>query len=341
MGRCLRVVSTLLIPFSYPFMPTDSVSLTTRPTLDLQTLSDEDRAVLQAARQANSRPQVMSYDSIKLKDSEKKVLDINGKALPRGGYYIESYDPQKKEKAYQAIGMKPEVVILHQCFTYSWYKEGEGLMAWTNDIQALDDTGYVTLYSKRSGQVKIEFQGRYKPDFKNFIDQKYTARGVDGSTEKLLKFQTLLYVLFEGKVYRMFVTNASAAGIPKGQKAPDFRDPQAGSLKLFVEGTRGRDMDGALCEFVCKLGATFRDDMEQPFYIRTFENVGPNEKLPIALGELRKIKMTVAKADKDAQERLSVEALRQETVTVQGMETIDVPVIDYDQNRPDITTLPF
>jgi hypothetical protein len=205
-------------------------------------------------------------------------------------------------------------VILHRCYTYSYYKEGEGLMAWTSDIQDLSEYGYVTLFSKKNGNASIEFQGRYKPDFKQYITTHYTVQDPKyGGLKSLMKFQTLLYVLFEGKVHRMFVSNASAAGIPQGEKAPSFKDPQPGSLISFIETTRGTEMEGALCEFDCRLGAVFRDEMEQPFYIRTFENAGPNPKLSEALGELRKLNAAIERDQRARVESAAIHDLAEET----------------------------
>lgn len=317
--------------------------LATTPSQALEGLSDRQRAVLEAARRQNNRQQPVSYDSIKLKDSEKKVLDVDGKPLPRGEYYIESYDPASKSKTYRCIGKNPEIVILHRCYTYSWYKEGEGLMAWTSDIQSLDESGYVTLFAKQDGKMTVAFEGRYKPDFKNLIDAKYTSRSTDGKTEKLLKFQTLLYVMFEGVVYRMFVTNASAAGIPMGEKGPDFKNPQPGSLIEFIEKTtRGTEMAGSLPEWVCRLGATFRDEMEQPFYIRTFENVGPNPELGKALDELDKLSQAVKSADathRAAQERTAIASLKPAADALDE-DVLDVPAVSY-QPEIKVEDLPF
>src|SRR4051812_43494230 len=90
-------------------------------------LSPDDLATLQAARKMNSKAQPVSYDSIKLKDRENEVLGSDGQPLVRGDYFIESYDQSAKKKSFRDVGPNPEVVILHRCYTYSWYKEGEGL----------------------------------------------------------------------------------------------------------------------------------------------------------------------------------------------------------------------
>jgi hypothetical protein len=184
-----------------------------------------------------------------------------------------------------------------------------GLVAWTSDIQGFTDQDRVVLFSKKTGKSAVEFDGYY-PEFKQYAAAHYVSKGL--KERKLLQFQNLLYVLFEGKVYRMFVSNASAAGIPKGEKGPSFRDPQPGSLLSFIETTRGSEMEGALCEHVCRLGAHFKDDAEQPYHIGIFENVGPNEKLPEAVGQLKKLMMDMVKQQKDAVERLSIQSLSEE-----------------------------
>ena len=316
------------------------MDLVPSPSSALASLSEADRNTLAAARQQNSRPQAVSYDSIKLKDSEKEVLDVDGNALPRGEWYIESYDSAKREKSYRCIGANPEIVILHRCYTYSWYKDGEGLMAWTSDIQDLSEYGHVTLFAKKDGKVSIEFQGRYKPDFKAYMDKNYVvADPKTGKPSKLLQFQNLLYVFFEGNVYRLFVSNASAAGIAEGEKAPDFKNAQDGSLIKFIETTRGAEMDGALCEWVCKLGAVFRKEMTQPFYIRTFENAGPNAKLSECLAELRKLSAVIEKDNRDRVETLGIQQLADETKVVLEVSPFATE-IEY-KPSVDVESLPF
>lgn len=273
-------------------------------------LSPEDQEVLRQARQLNARPEVISFDTIKLKNSEKKLIDMFGQPIPRGHYLIETYDAEKKAKLYRALGEHPEIVVLHRCYTYSYYEDGVGLVAWTSDIQGFTDADRVVLFSKKSGKAAVEFDGTY-PEFKQYAASHYVSRGL--KERKLLQFQNLLYVLFEGVVYRMFVTNASAAGIPAGEKGPSFKDPQPGSLLSFIETTRGTEMDGALCEWVCRLGSQFKDDAEQPFYLATFENAGANPKLSEALAQLKKLMTDMVKQQKDAVERLSIQSLADET----------------------------
>jgi len=273
-------------------------------------MSSEDAAFLKQARQMNMPPPAPLYDTIKFKDSEKKI-----EGLKRGNYFIESYDGEKK--TYRDIGPNPEIVILHRVYTYSYYKEGEGLKAWTNDIQGFSENDYVQLYSKKTGMKDPEFSGTYK-QFKMYAAQNYTAHGVDGTAEKLLSFQNLLYVLFEGTVYRMFVSNASTAGIAPGERGGDFKNPQPLSLLHFIETTREKP-GKAMCEYVCKLGSYFKDDVEQPFYIRTFENVGDNPDTPTVVPMVKKILMDASKLQREIEETCNISQVRE----VMNTEVID------------------
>lgn len=273
-------------------------------------MSPEDMSFLKQARQMNAKPAASLYDTIKFKDSEKKV-----EGLTRGNYFIESYDGEKK--TYRDIGPDPEIIILHRVFTYSYYKEGEGLKAWTNDIQGFSDTDFVQLYSKKSGMRDPEFSGTYK-QFKIYAVQNYIAHNMDGSTEKLLSFQNLLYVLFEGKIYRMFVSNASAAGIAPGERGGDFKHPQPLSLLHFIETTREQP-GKAVCEYICKLGSYFKDDVEQPFYIRTFENIGENPDTPSVIKLVKKILIDASKQQREIEESCNISQARE----VMSTEVID------------------
>jgi hypothetical protein len=251
-------------------------------------LTPADAEALKAARSLNSRPTVPNIPSIKLKNSEKKV-----EGLTRGNYFIEDYDGENK--TFRDIGPNPVVHILHRCYTYSYYDEDASqLVAWTSEIDGFteyDPTVY--LYSKRDGKASVEFCGNY-PSVKQYMLANYSV--TKGEKQKsLMKFQNCLYVLFEGKPYRMFVSNAGAAGIAEGAKGPDFKHPQKESLQNFIDTTRGIEMEAALLEFDCQLGSRFIEDAEQPYYIMTFTNAGPNEKIPETMPVYRKFMMDLAK----------------------------------------------
>lgn len=267
-------------------------------------LSPDDQAVLRQARQLNAKPSVPSYSSLKLKNSAKEV-----EGLTRGHFFIESFDGENKQ--FHTLGANPEVIILHRAYTYSYYDEDAGLVAWTSEIQGFDDSDFCVLYAKKDGKAEIRYEGGY-PGLKRFMAEKYVVTMPSGKEKKLMKFQNLLYVLYKNQVYRMFVSNASAAGIAPGEKAPDFKKPQLLSLQHFIDTTRGAQMDAALCEFACTLGSKFINDAEQPYHIMTFTNAGKNDLLPDTIGYYRTLLTDMQHVRKDMQERAKVDELRQE-----------------------------
>jgi hypothetical protein len=106
--------------------------------MDTALLSPADQLVLKEARQLNTRPTVPNMPSIKLKSSEKKVLDPEGKPLIRGNYFIETYE--NEEKHVRDIGPRPVLNILHRCYTYSYYDEDASqLVAWTETVESFGD----------------------------------------------------------------------------------------------------------------------------------------------------------------------------------------------------------
>jgi len=215
-------------------------------------------------------------------------------------------------------------VILHRCYTYSWYQEGEGLKAWTSDVQGFNADDRVILFAKEDGKVHVEFDGYY-PDFKKLKDTKYSIE-VNGKPKSFLKWQNLLYVLYEGQVYRMFVSTASAAGVADGEKGGDLRNPQQGSLLAFIETTRGDQVAKALCEWKCMLGSRFKDDVEQPYYIRTFENMGENTDIAEAEAQFEKLITNMGSQQKRAVEKIAIDT--EAPIDVQGTYASETKVED-------------
>ncbi len=289
-------------------------------------LSPEDQAVLRQVRQMNAKPSVQQmYDTLKFKDSEKRV-----EGLTRGNYYIESYDgskPDGERKIVRDIGPNPEMVILHRVYTYSQYVEGQGLKAWTSDITGFSEQDMVTLYAIQDGKRVEEFIGSY-PELKIYMAQHYITHHPDGRDEKLMTFQNLLYVLFEGKVYRMFVSNASAAGIAPGAKGGDFKNPQPKSLLSFIDSTH-EQQGSALCEYICRLASWFKDDVEQPFYIRTFENMGENPNLPEAIAQVKLLLLDSMRQQKEIAEKRNISDLRQESIVKGRPEIVDAEELPF------------
>lgn len=245
-------------------------------------LSPADQQALQEARQLSTRPTVPNMPSIKLKGSEKKV-----EGLTRGNYYIETYE--NEEKKVRDIGPNPVVTILHRCYTYSYYDEdAKQLVAWTSEIDDFGSGEEVYIFWKKSGKAAAEFRGSFK-EFKAYKEQHYTTE-VKNKRKSLLKFQNCLYVLFDGQVCRLFVKNTGVCGVAPGTNIPDFDNVQPHSLEDFIASTRGMEMEAALLEFSCQLGSKFIEDAEQPFYIMTFKNAGPNEKLPETMPKFRQLR---------------------------------------------------
>ncbi len=309
----------------------DTTEITEKESAEIMTAEDE--AVLAELRKMNEKQEFVKYDTIKLKNSEKKV-----EGLTRGHYFIESYDgskPDGERKTFRDIGANPQIVILSRAYTYSESSTEDGLLAFTTDIGSFDANQYVQLFSKKNseGKMTLEFSGVW-PQFKAYMADHYVTVK-NGKSEKMLTFQNLLYVLFEGKVYRMFVSNASAAGVAEGALGGDFKNPQPLSLLAYIASTQ-QQTGSALCDYVCELGSTFKDDVEIPYYIRQFKNVGrtPTPTLIAAARATKSILMDAMKQQKDIAEKKAIVSL--------GLEmNQDTTVIDYDQDRIKASDLPF
>ncbi len=240
------------------------------------------QAALAKMRKANAKPQISAMPEIKFKQSDKEMGDLS-----KGNYYLKTFENETVKM--KDIGPNPEIVILHRAYTYSYYDEdAETLRAWTSDIDSFDDFGTVYLFEKLpDGKVRIEKEGSYQAVKPSIKSPKYQMTKGE-KVKNLMKFQSVLYVLYEGIVCRMFVSNASAVGIKEGEKFPDFDNPQLLSLEHFVSTTRGEEVS-ALSEFVCKLGSIYKKDSTVPYYILTFENVGRNEDIALAVDTYPKL----------------------------------------------------
>lgn len=235
----------------------------------------QQQQALAAMRAANAKPTVSSMPEIKFKQTDTEV-----QGLTKGHYYLKTFE--NEEVKVRDIGPNPEVVILHRAYTYSYYDEqAETLRAWTSDIDRFDDLTYAYLFEKDDkGTVRIIAEGSYPALKKSIKSPKYQVMKGD-TVKNLMKFTNVLYVIFEGQVCRMFVSVASSVGIAAGEKSPNFDQPQPLSLEDFVQTTRGIETQG-LGEFVCKLGSIYKKDVTQPYYLLTFENIGPNGDLSTA-----------------------------------------------------------
>lgn len=198
---------------------------------------------------------------------------------PEGEYFIETKKGKDEDPEITPIGKNPEIVVLYKTNTYSYFTKEDGLIAWTSDIHGFSALDHVTLYCKKydpatnETKVVIDFDGVW-PDYRKHMEAKYTTQDpVTGKKTKLLKFKTVLYVLYEGKPHKMFVSNASSAGVDdKGN--PSFDKPQPRSLQAFTDECWFDKR--TTYEFGCTLGSAFVQS-SKPFYIMQF---GPFRELP-------------------------------------------------------------
>lgn len=201
-----------------------------------------------------------------------------------GEYFIET-KVKDGEWEIQKLGKNPELVVLYQTRTYSYFdRESNQLVAWTSDIHGYGDNN-VVLYLKTDGKVTIDFDGTFN-EFKSYrtkFDVINPATGL--KKESLLKFKNVLYVLFEGKVCKMYVTNASAVGVQPDGK-PSFDKPQSRSMQYFTDAqwnTQQALYDVAVTmssKLVKKMEASMPEDKDviyaqvpNPYYIMQFESI--------------------------------------------------------------------
>lgn len=236
-------------------------------TKSINTLSPERQAILDEARSQNKRAFTPRIPELRLTNKEMETV-------PSGEYYLQEYDSVERKKIITPIGANPEIVILRKATTYSYYSDKlERLVAWTSDIYGYSEYDDIVLFKNDGATQFIEFKGSY-PEFKAYSLKHYTITNpVEDRTEKLLSFKTVLYVLYEKKVYRMFVTNTGVAGVAAGEKRPAFGNPQPLSLTHFLDSvsdSSSGERSAACCESICKLGSVFVDDTTIPYYMMQF-----------------------------------------------------------------------
>lgn len=205
---------------------------------------------------------------------EIKLAQQDTSGVKAGEYYTQEYDSVKKEKVFKNIGKNPHIVILKKAATYSYYDEkSKTLVAWTSDIEGYSEYHNVILF-KNGEKPFIEFKGSY-PEFKAYSLKNYTVTNtVTNNVEKLLSFKTVLYVLFNEKVYRMFVPNTGVAGVADGEKTGDFKNPQVLSLTHFLDSSSDMSSEaqsGAIFDTVCEMDSKLIPSTVD-FWIMQFKN---------------------------------------------------------------------
>ena len=286
----------------------------------LSNLSPDELAELKADREKMGGSKFPSIPQIRLSNKDMKQA-------PEGEYFIEVYKGKDQDSEVRQLGSNPEVVVLYKTSTYSYYTKEHGLVAWTSDIHGFSPLDRVTLFVKRDGKVMVEKDCMY-PDFKKYIQAKYTVVDpVTGDSKKLLKFKTVLYVLFDGKPHKMFVSNASSAGVDE-KGLPSFDSPQANSLQAFLDGCWHEKR--TTYEFSVTLGSKYVES-SKPYHLMTFARGSELE------GDMLKQAILAKKATEAAILTID-EARRMGDAPVE--ETTDIPAVNY-QSEIDPADLPF
>jgi len=235
----------------------------------------EQQKYLQDLRSEVGSARLPQYAKIAMVNDKSEV-----KGMVKGEFYTSEQvknDAGEYETVTKSIGMSPDIVLLRRRYSYSFYsKKQDKLLAWTCELD--DFKQNVCLVSNASGTATLEFSGSFQ-EFKMFRDQKYT----DQEGKNLLKFRNVFYVLFQGRVYRLFVSNASITGIPMGEKHGDYKNPQEGSFLLFEKMLQAAGMHYS--ERILRLGSAIKEG--DSYYLMTFADAGENLNIVEAI-ELRK-----------------------------------------------------
>ncbi len=138
-----------------------------------------------------------------------------------------------------------------------------------------------------------------------------------------MKFKTVLYVQYEGQVYKMFVSNASASGVDAEGKL-SFEKPQPKSLQVFFD-TLWKDKEISY-QYTVQLGSQLIKSTK-PYYIMTFGVLGEQAiedlKTSIRLSQdVQKSIIIIDNARKDYNKKESNEPMK---VDVEAINPDDLP----------------
>lgn len=278
-------------------------------------LSQDQQTALAFARQQNAKRSIPRPPEIRL---HNVMMDVKG--VEKGQYFINRFNSTTEENEAEPIGPSPKLLVLHRAYTYSYYDEqANRLVAWTNELTSFDEGQRVFLFCNNGEKAFIEKEGTF-PEVQAYMKQKYVIQKPGGSLKNLMKFTNVLYVLYGGidpekNVYRMFVSNASAAGVETPESTPDFKNPQPGSLLQFWRETQNRET--AAFETWCELGSKYIEGTRQ-FWLMTFtpkEQVSDSD-LGTVVGAYQRLLndwMLMQKADV---ERMAVKDLMDEASTL-------------------------
>lgn len=303
------------------------------------TLSPAEQAQLEKDRNKMGSTKVPQIKQIRLSNKDMKQA-------PESHYFIELYKGKDIEPEIQVLGPTVDVVPVYQTSSYSYFTKADGLIAWTSDIHGYTPLDIVTLYVKRDGKVTIDFDGMY-PDFKKFLAQKYTTVDpITGKSKKLLTFKNILYVLFNGEIHKLFVSNTSNAGVTT-EGYPNFESPEPGSLQLHLKKLwQGRQ---ALYEYTIRLGsllitsdATDKTERKKiakvpkPYYIMTFDVVGENKELSKAIVGKIGCEQSIQIIDEMRKDEAQAGTAERQNVQLVPVDAIPPPQAEFESSDVDI-----
>jgi hypothetical protein len=314
------------LPSGIPVILTTSISFSphrmedTSNTSLATTFTPEEQAMLEKDRKGGSSLPTLPMLRLANKDATQ---------AEEGTYFVETRKGKDEEPDIRSVGNNPEIVILYKTSTYTYFTPEDGLIAWTSDIHGFTSLDHVTLFVKKNGVVTIGFDGVW-PEFKKF-KEKYDI--IDPVTERKkgsnLKFKSVLYVLFEGQPHKMFVSNASSAGVDSENK-PSFDAPQPDSLQFFESQCwSGKH---ATYESRIELGSRLVKSTK-PFYLMTFNVIGENENMKEAMHARIETEKAI----------FAIDDARRNAVTTAEMKTTSAPAQAFGEDVTPIleSDLPF
>jgi hypothetical protein len=267
----------------------------------------EQQKYLQDLRSEVGGTRLPQYPKIAMVNDKSEV-----KGMVKGEYYTSEQmknDAGEYETITKSIGTNPEIVLLRRRYSYSFYsKKQDKLLAWTCELD--DFKQNVCLLNNSTGTPTLEFSGSFR-EFKTYADQKYR----DQEGKNLLKFRNVFYVLFQGKVYRLFVSNASITGIPSGEDHGDYKNPQEGSFLLFEKLLQASQMHYS--ERVLRLGSQLKEG--DSYYLMTFADAGENLNIVEAINLRQQLDVDLRQRFKqDFGSFISQQAAQQDTDVVEA-----------------------
>lgn len=289
--------------------------------------TDQEKALLKAAQNELGTKRGVFIPQLKLsgKGTKSKIKE--------GHFFLvvpTEEDGEKKIKEID-IGENPEVVILKRLYAYSRYSKGKDkLLNFTNEFEGFTEDNRVVLVNTVESSAFIEFDGNY-PTFKKqmcgskeYPDAKYYDAD---EARSMLKFTNVLYIYFEHpdtekRVFRMFVSNSSATGIPAGKDHGDFKHPESTSLIAFLDNMKKTEPDVCFAA-ECRLGCELKQG-GIPFYIITFESLGAVSDMKPFLRLWFKLNQALTMRFKN--EILSIPSVPSEDGT--AMDVIDIDTSD-------------